>query len=131
MRLREHPTPSGALAGRLGRAGERSFVGRGGERELAAAALAADEPPFAVLFLHGPGGIGKTALLRRLSLDAEAAGALAVLVDGRTLGGSPGGFTTALAARLGLPPDEDPVPVLADGPRLVLAVDTFERCSGL
>jgi hypothetical protein len=131
VRLREHPTPAGALAGRLGRAGERSFVGRGGERELAAAALAADEPPFAVLFLHGPGGIGKTALLRRLSLDAEAAGALAVLVDGRTVAGSPAGFIAALAASLGLTPGDDPVPVLGDGPRLVLLLDTFEQCSGL
>ena len=131
MRLREHPTTSGALAGRLGRVAERSFVGRGGERELAAAALAADEPPFAVLFLHGPGGIGKTALLRRLCLDAEAAGALAVLVDGRTVAGSPAGFTAALAAALGLAPGHDPVPELGDGPRLVLVLDTFERCSAL
>ena len=131
MRLREHPTPIGALAARLGRAGERSFVGRGGERELVAAALAADEPPFAVLFLHGPGGIGKSALLRRLSLDAEAAGALAVLVDGRTVGTGPAGFTAEVAARLGLARGEDPLPALGGGRRLVLVVDTFERCSGL
>jgi hypothetical protein len=131
VRLREHPAPSGALAGRLGRAGERSFVGRAGERELVAAGLAADEPPFAVLFLHGPGGIGKSALLRRLSLDAEAAGALAVVVDGRTVGGTPAAFTAALAAQLGLARGDDPLAVLSDGPRLVLLVDTFEQCSGL
>ena len=28
------------------------------------AALLAQEPPFAVLFVHGPGGIGKSSLLR-------------------------------------------------------------------
>ena len=131
MRLREHPTPTGALAGRLGRAGERAFIGRGGERELAASALTADEPPFAVLFLHGPGGIGKSALLRRLSLDAEAAGALAVAVDGRAVAGAPAAFTAALAAQLGLARGDDPLAALVDGPRLVLVVDTFEQCSGL
>lgn len=106
-------------------------MGRGGERELAAAALAADEPPFAVLFLHGPGGIGKSALLRRLCLDAEAAGALALLVDGRAVGGTPAEFTAAVAAQLGLRRGEDPVPALGDGPRPVLVIDTFEQCSAL
>jgi hypothetical protein len=131
VRVRDHPQSAGALARRLGRAGERSFVGRGGERELLAGALTADEPAFAVLFLHGPGGIGKTALLQRLALDAEAAGALAVAVDGRTIAGSPADFTAAVARQLGLAADEDPVPVLADGPRLLLLLDTFEQCAGL
>jgi hypothetical protein len=131
VRVRDQPQPAGALAGRLGRAGERSFVGRSAERELLAGALAADEPPFAVLFLHGPGGIGKTALLRRLMLDAEAAGARTVLVDARTITASPADFTAALARRLGLPPAADPLAALRDGPRPVLVVDTFERCARL
>ncbi len=41
----------------------RRFVGRQAELELVAAALAAETPAFAVLYLHGPGGIGKTSLL--------------------------------------------------------------------
>jgi hypothetical protein len=131
MRIRDRSQQVGALAGRLGRAAERSFVGRDGERELLAAALAAEEPDLAVLFLHGPGGIGKTALVRRLSFDAEAAGALTVVVDGRTISASPGDFTAAVAEQLGLPPGEDPVPVLHDGSRVVLLVDTFEQCAGL
>jgi hypothetical protein len=131
VRVRGRTQQLGPLAGRLGRAGERSFVGRSAERELLAQALAADDPPFAVLFLHGPGGIGKTALLRRLCLDAETAGAVVVLVDGRSVAAVPAEFTAAVAAQLGLPPGEDPLPVLREGPRPVLVVDTFEQCSGL
>jgi hypothetical protein len=131
VRVRERTAAAGALAGRLSRAGERSFVGRRGERELVAAALAEDPAGFAVLCLHGPGGIGKTALLRRICLDAEGAGAFPVLVDGRAIAPSPSGFTAAVATQLGLAPDDDPVAALHDGPRPVLVVDTFERCSGL
>ena len=131
MRVRDQPQQAGALAGRLDRAGERSFVGRAGERELLAAALAADEPDFAVLFLHGPGGIGKTALLRRLCRDVEARGSVPVLVDSRAVAPSPEGFTAAVATELGLPPDVDPVPALHDTARVVLFLDTFEQCAGL
>ena len=131
VRVRDRAATAGALAGRLSRAGERSFVGRRGERELVAAALAEDPAGFAVLCLHGPGGIGKTALLRRMCLDAEEAGALPVLVDGRAIAPSPSGFTAAVATQLGLAADDDPVAALHDGPRPLLVVDTFERCSGL
>ncbi|MGY1673574.1 hypothetical protein [Geodermatophilus sp. SYSU D00710] len=118
------------LAARLGRAGSAAFVGRHAERELVAATLAGD-PGAAVVFFHGPGGIGKTALLRRVVLDAEASGVTAVVVDGRAVTPSPDGLLAALAEELGLPAGEDPVPALHDLGRLLLVVDTFERCSGL
>ena len=41
----------------------RYFVGRLAETELFRAALGASEAPFAVLHIHGPGGLGKTTLL--------------------------------------------------------------------
>jgi hypothetical protein len=131
VRAGDPPQLSGSLADKLGRAGERSFVGRGTERELVAAALTADEPTFAVLFLHGPGGVGKTALLRRMCADAEAAGAVAVMVDARSTTPSPGAFLGAIARELGLPADDDPIPALQEAPRLLLAVDTFEQCAVL
>ena len=41
----------------------RWFVGREAERELFRAALRAEDLPVCVLHVHGPGGVGKTALL--------------------------------------------------------------------
>ncbi|MDN5934518.1 MAG: ATP-binding protein, partial [Pseudonocardia sp.] len=52
------------------------FVGRHTERELFRQAVEAQgEPPFTVLHVHGPGGIGKSALLRVFGDLAAAAGA--------------------------------------------------------
>ena len=51
------------VADRLRGARRRRFVGRAAELELFETAL--ETSPFAVLFIHGPGGVGKTALLRR------------------------------------------------------------------
>jgi hypothetical protein len=47
----------------LDAARERRFVGRARHLDLFRSAISAPEPPFALLFLHGPGGVGKTALL--------------------------------------------------------------------
>ena len=57
------------VADRMVESAGRGWVGR--EREIGAllAAATADEPPFLVAFVHGPGGIGKSHLVRRL-LDA-------------------------------------------------------------
>ena len=55
--------PTTALAGRLARARHDRFVGRQLELQILRDALAAAEPPFSVLHVHGPGGIGKSALL--------------------------------------------------------------------
>jgi hypothetical protein len=52
------------LAQRLGALRDRYFVGRAAELDLFKAALASDERPFAVLYVFGPGGVGKTVLLR-------------------------------------------------------------------
>ena len=58
-------TAAGGDGGRppAGRA-RRAFVGRAAELELFRSALEAPEP-FSVLWVHGPGGVGKTALLGR------------------------------------------------------------------
>ena len=118
------------LAARLGRATGGTFVGRDAEREIVAAALAGN-PDFAVLFVHGPGGIGKTALLRRITHDAESTGITPVVVDARAIEPNPAGFLSAIGQQLGLAADEDVLPALEDADRLLLVVDTFERCAGL
>lgn len=113
------------IADRLVSARHARFVGRRDELDLLAGALAAPEPPFAVLFVHGPGGVGKTALLHAFHDQAEGAGAHAVLVDGRDIEPSPAGFLKAC----GLSPEEGSgsfEPPSDRQGRSVVLVDTYE-----
>jgi Cdc6-like AAA superfamily ATPase len=55
---------SSELANRLNAERHRRFVGRTAELDIFRSALAADELPFNVLYVFGPGGVGKTTLLR-------------------------------------------------------------------
>src|SRR3712207_2837788 len=68
------PVAARTVADRLRGARGQWFVGRAAEVELFRWALEADEPPFSVLFVHGPGGVGKTALLDAFGRAAEKAG---------------------------------------------------------
>jgi hypothetical protein len=87
------------LAERLRSARSRSFVGRTQELDLFRAALTVPMPPtFSLLWLHGPGGIGKSTLLRRFADEAEAVGERPILVDARQLEVTPGGFDRAVGA---------------------------------
>lgn len=104
------------LRDRLDETQRRSFVGRTVERDLFAVALAGEVGAFSVFYVHGPGGIGKSALLNRLAADARGAGRPVVEVDGRLVEASPHAFEKAVGE-------------VADG--TVLVIDTFERCQGL
>jgi hypothetical protein len=112
------------LRDRLESARRRFFVGRAAELDLFRSALAATDLPFAVLYVSGPGGVGKTALLKSFADSAAQCGVRHVHVDGRDLESTPAGFLAALATGLGV--DGDPVGVLAAGGRTVLLVDTYE-----
>jgi len=103
------------LGERLRSARERAFVGRIAERALFRSAIGSDVDAFSVLFVHGPGGIGKSALLSRFADDARNAGRCVVSVDGRTVDPSPEAFAAEAAKAL-------------DTPGAALLVDTFERC---
>ncbi|MDX1547524.1 MAG: hypothetical protein R3247_11080 [Rhodothermales bacterium] len=120
------------LAERLRAARLRRFVGRDAEQALFTSALHAADPPFFVLHIYGPGGIGKTTLLRALSASCADAGAQALRLDGRHLDPNPVGFIAALRGALDLPGAADPLAVLQNaGRRHVLFVDTFEMLAPL
>src|SRR3954447_18403892 len=121
------PPPASTVAERLKRARQRRFVGRAAELELFLSALAAPEPPFSVLWIYGPGGVGKTALLAALAERAAGAGVGAVSLDLRAIEPSPPAFMAELGRARGLPGEA----ALAGGEPVVLLLDTFEAAVGL
>lgn len=119
------------LGKRLALARQRRFVGRSAELELFQAALRRDGSDVAVLHIHGPGGMGKTTLLREFAQVAEAAGRPHILLDGRNLDPSPAGLTAAIHEALCLAPDAVPLDTLAATPDLILFLDTYELVAPL
>ncbi|GII96789.1 ATP-binding protein [Sinosporangium siamense] len=107
---------SGVLGWRVQATRELAFVGREEELEVFRAALRGEG--CSVLYVHGPGGIGKSALLRMFAREAAAVGRAVTSVDGRIAALSPAAFE-AEAER-----------VLRDA-RAVLLVDAFEQVQGL
>jgi hypothetical protein len=118
--------PASTLGAVLEARRRHRFVGRAGEIELFRAALHADGPPFSVLHLHGPGGIGKTSLLEVLRELASTEGATVVHLDGRLLVASPGAVLEALGERVHVPAMHDG-PIRAPSEPLVLLIDAYER----
>ena len=65
---------SSRLIDRLGQMRHRQFVGRTAELQLFQSALSASELPCNVIFIYGPGGVGKTLLVSEFAYCAEASG---------------------------------------------------------
>ena len=99
------------------------FVGRTAHRELFRAALAGTSP-FAVLYVHGPGGIGKTQLLDAFADDAYRAGVTVMRHDGRELTPTVAGTRAALA---GIADVDGPVVLLMDSYDHLEPVDGWIR----
>jgi len=120
------------LADRLQRVRRARFVGRAREL-LTFVAMVEGHDPRPTLFLHGPGGIGKSALLMECARAAEQRGRSVVRIDGRHVEPTPRGFVRALREALGLPGPDDgallPLPDLPEAP--VLLIDTLERIGSL
>src|SRR5512132_1836372 len=127
----DEPPLASTVAGRLKSARRRRFVGRGTELELFRGALAASEPPFSVLWIRGPGGVGKTALLGALGEAAADAGVGVVRLDLRAIEPSPPAFMAELGRAVGLPAEAPAQEALAGRERAVLLLDTFEAAAGL
>ncbi|MEU8921570.1 ATP-binding protein [Kitasatospora sp. NPDC048545] len=103
---------------RLSNARVQAFIGRDDELEGFARALAGDpQSPF-VFHVVGPGGIGKSTLLRRMADRARATGRPLLELDGRFVSRDPADFERAAAPFL-------------EVPGTVLFVDSFEHCQWL
>src|SRR3712207_3068374 len=120
------------LADRLSAARRRQFVGRDSERALFQAALEAPELPFYVLYIFGPGGVGKTTLLGEFAVLCRQTETLSTYIDARNVEPSPESFLHALRLALGLSQAEAPLEYLAaEARRHVVFVDTYETLAPL
>jgi hypothetical protein len=97
---------SPALADHLGAARRRAFVGRHPELAVIESALARPDTG-AVVYIHGPGGVGKSTLLRQIAWLGERAGRRVQWRDGRE-------------------PVADGIGATTPGPGLLLLVDSAE-----
>ena len=114
-RLGPRTSVSSTLAERLAARDEQRFVGR--ERELAFFdSLLADDPPAQVVLVHGPGGIGKSTLLREVARRGSRKGWTTRLVEGRDLAPVPGEIESALGD-------------VTEAEQPLILFDTYERMS--
>ena len=117
------------VADRMVESAGRGWVGR--EREIGAllAAATADEPPFLVAFVHGPGGIGKSPPGPTAARRPPGPGARALYLDGRDVEPTPRGLRRALGQALGSTAADPDVGALARALAArptVLVIDTYE-----
>ncbi len=115
-----------SLEDRLAAARRRRFVGRREERALFQEALAAKEPLFSVLYVFGPGGVGKSSLLREYATIASREGAPVAFLNGRNIEPRPDGFLSALREALTIPPEQQIPSFLSPAGRTVILIDTAE-----
>ncbi len=110
--------PRRTLAARLEDRDRSRFIGRASEIAFLDQCLDADDPPASVVHICGPGGVGKSTLLREVARHARDRGISVVAIDGRELGPAPG----ALEAVLRKAGQHD---------RLLVLLDSYERMTAL
>ncbi|MEX2237735.1 MAG: LuxR C-terminal-related transcriptional regulator [Dehalococcoidia bacterium] len=104
----------------------RSFVGREKELAMLRGWLANHDGPPEVVNVTGPGGSGKTSLLKFFSDEQRSRGLPAIEVDGMSVRPSSHGFARALGAK-----NEDELVARLNHQQPLILIDTFEEISDL
>lgn len=112
------------LADRLHAMRQQRFVGREAELKLWRSLLESDTLPFCVLYVYGPGGVGKTSLLRAFVDICREVGVEALYLDARNIDASPQGLLAALQAAHGS--NGDTTAMFPADQREVILIDTYE-----
>jgi hypothetical protein len=110
--------PRRTLAARLENRDRDRFTGRHAEVAFLEQCLAADDPPAYVVHVCGPGGIGKSTLLREIARRARERGRTVLALDGRELGPDPEVLAAALRS-------------VAGTARPVVLLDSYEKMTAL
>lgn len=119
------------IVDRLRQRSQANFFGRETELLRFQQSLSEEVPQVSVFLLHGPGGIGKTALLERMRELAHQAGLDVVQLDGRSIEPSIYGVLQGLASHLRLGAEQAQLEHILQAwrsqPRRLLVIDTFEH----
>lgn len=121
-----------SLAERLEAIRLSQFVGRADEQALMQSALNEKTLPFNIVYVHGPGGVGKSTLLRTFAHQCTQRGIPSLYLDLRNIEPSPDMFNEALRRGLNLSAGESPVPAMAAFVTpFALLLDTYELAQPL
>lgn len=123
---------SSSLGARLSAERNRRFVGRVQELELFHNAITSSVLPFNILYIYGPGGIGKTSLLQQFTRISEQQKIHFLYIEGRNLEPASASFLSVLRSLMNLQDTDSPLQILADSSdRKIIFIDTYETISAL
>jgi len=108
------------------------FVGRTGERALFHSVLRETQLPWQLLYIFGPGGIGKTTLLQKFAFICEQAKTPVIYIDARNIEPTPDSFLSTLHIATGCIRQDSLIEKIAEHlGHYVILIDTYETLTPL